>query len=207
MSLTEWALEQPIVYRLWQAPFVDQKLAPIRRDGSISRARRVLDVGCGPGTNTALFPHADYVGIDHNPAYIDVARRRHGRNFIVADVTEYEVENEDAFDFILVNSLLHHLQDGDVTTLLRHLTSLLAVDGRIHMIELVLPKRASAPRLLAKWDRGKYARPIDEWRSLLDRVVACETFEPFPVGVRGLALWEMLYVKAARPLAEAPPAG
>jgi trans-aconitate methyltransferase len=201
MSLVERALEQPIVYRLWQAPFVEQKLTPIRRDGSLERARRVLDVGCGPGTNTALFPDADYVGIDHNTAYIETARRRHGRRFVVADVTTYELQGEEPFDFILVNSLLHHIDDRDVTILLRHLRSLLSEEGRIHMIELVLPDRSSLPRLMAKWDRGKYARPLAEWRSLVGAVVECVAFEPFSVGVGPFAVWEMLYLKGAAPAA------
>jgi SAM-dependent methyltransferase len=203
VSLVERALEQPIVYRLWQAPFVEQKLAPIRRDGSIERARRVLDVGCGPGTNTALFSKADYIGIDHNPAYIETARRRYGRRFVVADVTTYELEGEEPFDFILVNSLLHHLDENEATTLLRHLRSLIGEDGHIHMIELVLPERPRLPRLMAKWDRGNYPRPLEQWRSLVGEVFHCEAFQPFSVGVRRLAVWEMVYLKAARPRAAA----
>ena len=71
MKLTDWLLERPLVYQLWQKPFVEQKLTPILRRGDITRARRVLDVGCGPGTNTSQFGNADYIGIDINPSYIE----------------------------------------------------------------------------------------------------------------------------------------
>ena len=83
----ESILEQPVVYRLSQAPFVGQKLVPILAHNDLGRVRRVLDVGCGPGMNTALFAHADYLGIDINPKYIANARRRFRRDFLVADAT------------------------------------------------------------------------------------------------------------------------
>ncbi|HXF97663.1 MAG TPA: class I SAM-dependent methyltransferase [Gaiellaceae bacterium] len=62
-------LERPTVYLAWQRPFASAKLAPVKRHNDFRRARRVLDVGCGPGTNAAEFAHADYLGIDVNHAY------------------------------------------------------------------------------------------------------------------------------------------
>ena len=56
-------LEHPAVYALWQAPFAKQKFAPIERRIAGHAIRRILDVGCGPGTNAARFDGADYVGI------------------------------------------------------------------------------------------------------------------------------------------------
>ena len=52
---TERLLEQPLSYRLWQAPFAEAKFEPVRRHNDLGRVRRVLDVGCGPGTNTHHF--------------------------------------------------------------------------------------------------------------------------------------------------------
>jgi len=86
--------------------------------------RRVLDVACGPGTNTNFFADADYLGIDFNERYIRAARKRYGRNFVVADVRKYVAAPEDRFDFVLVNSFLHHLDTSDVLGILTHLQSL-----------------------------------------------------------------------------------
>src|SRR5207248_8165202 len=97
-------MELTHAYRLWQAPFVDAKFAPILAHNDIRRVRRVLDVGCGPGTNAHLFSGVSYVGIDHNPSYIAYARNRFKGNFVVADATTYEVESTERFDFILANS-------------------------------------------------------------------------------------------------------
>ena len=68
-------MENTLAYRLWQAPFAERKLDPIRASGGFDGIRRVLDVGCGPGTNTHHFAGADYLGMDINPGYIADARR------------------------------------------------------------------------------------------------------------------------------------
>jgi SAM-dependent methyltransferase len=64
--LIERMMEFTPVYRLWIAPFAEQKLRPFRTQTDLTRVRRVLDVGCGTGTNTALFAGVDYLGIDIN---------------------------------------------------------------------------------------------------------------------------------------------
>ena len=82
------------MYGLWQMPFASAKFAPVKQHGAPSAARRVLDVGCGPGTNTRFFPKSDYLGLDINPRYIDQAERRFGKRFMVADVTRDELPRE-----------------------------------------------------------------------------------------------------------------
>ena len=87
-------MENTLVYRLWQAPFAEKKFAPVLAHNDLRTARRVLDVGCGPGTNSHHFEQSEYLGIDLNERYIDYARRRWRRNFLVADVTKYSVVGE-----------------------------------------------------------------------------------------------------------------
>jgi SAM-dependent methyltransferase len=194
-SIAEWLLERPSVYRLWMAPFAEQKLRPLIEFGDIDRVRRVLDVGCGPGTNAGRFAHAAYTGIDINPEYIASARKRHTGNFIVADVTTYQVEPDQQFDCILVNSLLHHIPTPDARRLLNHLRTLLSPSGAIHIIELVLPTRPSPSRALAKLDRGDYPRPFDEWKTLFSSCFDPLICIPHPIGAPGITLWEMIYFK------------
>ena len=190
-SLTQF----PAVYRLWQAPFVRDKLAPLLRRNEIARARRVLDVGCGPGTNAGEFLHAEYVGIDLSESYIDAARQRHPGTFKVADVRTYEAVSEDRYDFVLINSLLHHLDSASVSHILEAVSNQLADDGHVHILELVLPKRISLSQALARLDRGDYPRPLDEWHQLFGEVFEELVFEPYVVGRLGIAMWEMVYFK------------
>src|SRR5256885_3509708 len=145
MKLGAAALEHTLAYRLWQAPFADKKLAPLFAHNDLRAVRRVLDVGCGPGTNTGHFGHADYVGVDINPRYIAYARRRYGREVLVADVTAGP--NLGArFDCGLVNSFLHHVYDAGADRILGPPAPLLNPAGHLHAPEPVLPARRSPAR-------------------------------------------------------------
>jgi SAM-dependent methyltransferase len=195
MNIKDQLLEQTIVYSLWQAPFAAEKLAPILNHNDLSTVRRVLDVGCGPGTNTGYFSQQDYLGIDINPSYIESARKKHNRPFIAADLTTYTDEKAGKFDFILVNSFLHHVEDSDVRGILSRLPRWLASDGYVHIIELAIPVEPSVARLLAKWDRGKFVRPMGKWRGLFEEHLDIVMFEPYTIKLMGTTLWNMVYCK------------
>lgn len=199
MGLVTRLLEQPLVYRAWQAPFAETKFAAVRRHNDLSRVRRVLDVGCGPGTNTHHFADADYLGIDINPKYVEAAARRTGRRFIAADATVYSVPQDQRFDFIFLNSFLHHIDTPSVTRLLGNLVTLLCPDGRVHILELVMPPRPSIARVLAQLDRGDYPRPVETWRALFRDVFESEVEEEYSLTGAGIVLWHFLYFRGRSP--------
>lgn len=195
VGLFDVILSQPIAYRLWMAPWAARKLEPVLRNNDVRSIKRVLDVGCGPGTNAPSFAHADYVGVDLNEQYVRDARKRFGRNFVAADVRGNDFPVGNGFDCILVNSLLHHLDLESTRTLLRRFTELLTPDGHVHIIELVLPDNLSVPWALAKADRGHYPRPLAEWKELFSESFTPVVFEPFRLNGGPLTLWELVYFK------------
>lgn len=187
-------MQNRFLYSAWQAPFARDKIAPVLAHNDLGCVQRVLDVGCGPGTNARWFQHCDYTGVDMNRAYIEYARRRYQRKFIVADVTEHEFASEQ-FDFVLANSLLHHIADAEARLLLRRMAALLTASGHVHIIDLVLPESAGISRTLARHDRGLFPRPLEEWREMF-----CESFEPvvcepFAICRIGVPLWQLVYFK------------
>ena len=193
MRFMERILEHPAVYAASQALFIEEKFAVIQRHLQHQRIRRILDVGCGPGINAPLFGDAEYVGIDLNERYLEVARQRYRGRFIQADVSTADLAWLGTFDTILVNSLLHHLPDEGVRTLLRQLRALLEPTGTIHMLELMWPDRGSVVGLVgAAIDRGRYARRIDAWRQLFEEHFETLSLEPhaFKAG-----LWAQLYFR------------
>lgn len=182
-------------YRLWQAPFAEKKLAPLLQHNDVGKARRVLDVGCGPGTNANHFNHSEYLGLDWSKSYVAYAKRRFSGEFIVADVCSYEPPPGILYDFILVNSFLHHINEEHSLRILFKLKDLLTKDGHVHILDLVMPERVGVPRLLAKWDRGDFARPLEKWRSLFSLNFEPVLIEPYALTVFGITLWNMVYFK------------
>jgi SAM-dependent methyltransferase len=188
--LIERFLEHPAVYAVWQAPFVSQKFAPVERHLAHRDIRRILDVGCGPGTNAPRFAGADYVGVDINERYLAIARAKYRGQFIQADLRTAELSSLGTFDTILVNSVLHHLPDDAVTRILVQLHNRLGPDGRVHILELVLPDRRSLARMMARLDRGRYARRLAAWRELFDARFEPVSVEPYEFAG---SLWAMVY--------------
>jgi SAM-dependent methyltransferase len=195
MKLATPIMENTHAYRLWQAPFAEKKFAPIPAHNDLREVRRVLDVGCGPGTNTPHFAHTSYLGIDHNLRYLEHARRRYGRAFLVADITRPALAPAARFDFILINSFLHHVNTSSARGLLSQLGALLTEDGHVHILDLVLPARPSVARLLARLDRGEFPRPLGEWKQIFSETFETEVFEPYALTGLGATLWEMVYFK------------
>jgi SAM-dependent methyltransferase len=190
-------LEVPLVYRSWQAPFAAAKLRPFLAQVDLTGAPRVLDIGCGPGTNAAVFAGCDYVGIDINADYIRTAASRYPGRWLVGDVTDETVLPDAQFDCVFANSLMHHLDDHSVRNLLSRMARLTAPGGRIHVLDLVLPPHLSAGRLLARLDRGRFARPVEQWRAMLNEHLREEHFQPYRFGLPLMPLWHMIYFVGA----------
>jgi hypothetical protein len=63
------------------------------------------------------------------------------------------------------------------------------------MLELVLPENPSVARLLAQWDRGKFARPPAKWECLFEQLFEPVVYEQYPLTGMGVTLWNMVYCK------------
>ena len=195
MRVRDRLLEHPAVYSTWQAPFAAEKFAPVERRLRGREIRRVLDVGCGTGTNAARFDGIDYVGIDINDRYLQIARARFRGRFMTADLTTADFSSLGTFDTILVNSFLHHVPDADVERILAQLARLLSRQGSVHILELVLPERKTLAWLMARLDRGKFPRPLGRWRELFAAALEPVVIEPYFLGGR---LWSMIYFQGRR---------
>ncbi|MBS4096455.1 MAG: class I SAM-dependent methyltransferase [Sulfuricella sp.] len=85
---------------------------------------RVLDLGCGPADITLRFaralPQASFVGIDGAPAMLELGRQaaiRNGLDDRIALEQHYLPDPDlpsQAWDAVVSNSLLHHLNDPSV---------------------------------------------------------------------------------------------
>ena len=172
-------LERPGGYELFQRiigarrarrRFVDEVLRPFP-------GMRVLDIGCGAGTLLDLLPEdVAYTGFDMNPVYIESAKRAYGdrARFFCARVGDDSVDpGEGAYDLVVAKSVLHHLDDDGVRTLLETAKRALCAGGVFASIDPVRHDgQALVARMLIALDRGARVRTGERYAAL-----ASETFE------------------------------
>lgn len=184
------------LYLAWQAPFIKQKMAPLLRRHPGLPFRRVLDVGCGPGVNAGAFAHTAYLGVDLDRGYVATAKARYGDRFIEGDAGDLRIPGAPQFDCILINSLLHHLNDVQLRALLQSAQRILLPGGGIYVMDLHLPATGGLPRALALADRGHFARPLARLRALLAEECTIRVEEEFTLHLGPLTLWRMVYFEA-----------
>ncbi|MBK9152675.1 MAG: class I SAM-dependent methyltransferase [Chloracidobacterium sp.] len=179
--LKEKILESSLGYALWSAPINNSKEAAIKSMlAKCPGVNRILDVGCGPGTNAHFFSGWDYVGIDLNQRYIEDAKKKHpDKRFFSADATGLDLDGE-RFPLILINSLMHHLSDEECAKLLEGIRPILTEGGRVIVQEPLIPSDDERlMRFLMKQDRGDYFRTRLAWDEIFAAggfAVAAEEF-------------------------------
>ncbi|MDT7689148.1 MAG: hypothetical protein QOE46_1907 [Acidobacteriota bacterium] len=99
-----------------------------------AKGLRVLEIGCGLGTDGARFARAGaiYTGVDLTEAAVSLARRRFeleglAGEFRVADAERLEFDDE-SFDLVYTHGVLHHTPDAAAAV--REVHRVLAPRGR-----------------------------------------------------------------------------
>lgn len=144
----------------------------------------VLDLGCGTAEYAELFPTARYLGVDIHPGYIEFAKKRMPKHrFVVADVRTWTGADE-RFDLVMINGVLHHLDDAGVAEFLATAQRLAKPGGTLLVIEDV--DLADAPlgtRLVHLLDHGEHIRDAARWEQLVSAVTPIARSETYVSGV------------------------
>src|SRR3984957_19656952 len=162
--------------------FEDERTRPVRDLLSALpdiQARKVIDLGCGPGNSTELlaarFPGALVSGIDSSSDMIAAAARRLPQvQFTIGDIETWK--DPGPFDVILANAVLHWVPDH--STLLPALIARLASGGGL---AIQMPDNLDVPahRLMREIaEKGPWATVLAArarwWNG--SRAVACGRF-------------------------------
>jgi 2-polyprenyl-3-methyl-5-hydroxy-6-metoxy-1,4-benzoquinol methylase len=120
-------------------------------------ARRLLDVGCGPGTFIGNYAGGiEALGIDASAEQIGYATRHYGsacHRFEVRAAAEVVATGE-RFDAVTMIELIEHLPATDVRDLLPHVRSLLAPAGTL----VVTTPNYASPWPLIEWGVNRTSR-------------------------------------------------
>lgn len=183
------------LYQQLHRRLLSRKLGPMKSKIPEFRQKRVLELGCGPGTLAPLMQHAArYRGLDIDAQAIELARANFPwAEFAVADISAPLTQSSGPFDVVIIHSVLHHLDDSAAAGALENVSSQLSPEGRFYLIDLLLPGSVSVAYLLAKLDRGDFPRREEEWKRLVEvDFEACEQ-RRFSLRVFGLVGWHLWY--------------
>ncbi len=170
-SSMKWLLNHPSLYMFYQTIIgakrarrrcVEQYVRPVA-------GQRVLDVGCGPGYVIEYLPQVDYVGLDIDAQYIEYAQRRYGDagEFHCVELTDQNADSFGEFDVVMLNGVVHHLDDQQTVDLLKLLRSCLTPGGRVVTLDgCYRDKMSPISRYLLRHDRGEHVRTEDQYVSL-----------------------------------------
>jgi len=140
---------------------------PSAADFAAARGLRVLEIGCGLGTDGAQFAKAgaNYTGIDLTEAAVELARKRFEMFDLPGEFRTADAENlnfpDESFDLVYSHGVLHHTPD--TTKAIREIHRVLRPGGRAvvmlyhrnsynYRVNISLLRRAGAQ--LLKWDSG-----------------------------------------------------
>ena len=142
----------------WQAPFASEKFAPVER--RLRGARRfsacwmwVWDAG----TNAASIRRRRLRRHRHQRAVPAAGRARgSGARSFTADLTTADLSSLGTFDIDSRQQLSSSCRRRGGRANSRPVAHVLAPEGRVHILELVLPERKSLAWMMARLDRGRY---------------------------------------------------
>ena len=135
------------------------------------RPLRVLDIGCGPAAFWDRYKdlgQITYIGIEPNKAYVDVARLRFPDiELHVGQVREVGASIDGTFDLVVLEGVLHHIDDETAREVLAFGAEKLKQGGRLVALDTAfVPRQNPIARVLARLDRGKNVRTLNGYREL-----------------------------------------
>jgi trans-aconitate 2-methyltransferase len=132
----------------------------------LDNVRRIVDLGCGPGTSTAVlrerWPDGEIIGVDNSTAMIEKARASDLKcTWILDDVAGWAAGNKDMFDLLFANAALHWVP--------KHREVIPSLLWKTRALAVQMPVQSAAPahRLLremaASDEWAEFFRKAPEW--------------------------------------------
>lgn len=159
-------------------------------------ARRVIDIGCGPGNSTAVlaerFPGASLLGIDSSPAMIEAARAAcPGAEFRICDAGRELSALGDGFDVAFSNACIQWIPDHP--RLVRDMLGLLRPGG---VLAVQTPMNYEEPihRIIGEVTASAEWRDYFPNPRIFFNLTQPEYFDLLAEVSSGFAIWETTYI-------------
>lgn len=183
-------LESPVLYQAFQVAggFFGARVRAISEYLAVRPGSRVIDVGCGPGFIVAHLPAGiDYFGFDIDSRYIAYAQRHFADKgtFQCRPFDETTAAALGPSDIVMMNGVIHHLDDVTAITLLNAIRKALNPSGTLFTLDNCFHEgQSKIASFLASNDRGRFVRSDAAYKALLQSV-----FEAVETHVRDDLSW------------------
>ena len=153
----DWLL--PLYDPLWRYVFREKNLrSEIHAHAKIGARSRVLDVGCGTGTQALLIkrahPDAEVIGLDGDPGALAIAKRKIAREGLEVGLDEGLATAlpyaDGRFDRVVSSFVFHHLEVPDKRRAAAEILRVLAPGGSFLLVDFGAP-RTRVERALARF--------------------------------------------------------
>ena len=173
MSMTEFLLK-PQIFSLIRPFFHNgfEGRKKIIEELNIISEEKIIDIACGVGTFSTLVP-GEYTGIDINTNFINFAKRKYKKNFLVADASNLKMFNDKSFDKALLIDCIHHLSDDKVKKILQETCRI--TKNKILIIDVAeQTKNNFIGKFLLKMDVGKFTRTSSKLKNIISQFLDIE---------------------------------
>lgn len=166
------SLERPELYHAFQIAggFFGARVRAFKSYVDFANVRRLFDIGCGPGHIVQYIPAGiEYIGFDTDARYVDFANRRFGAKgrFVLQPFDASSVQEFGRPDLILMNGVLHHMDDATAGAVLKEVASALPDTGAFFALDGCYSEGQNPiSRYLIDNDRGKFVRAPEEYQRL-----------------------------------------
>ncbi len=163
-------LNQPKIFDLFLKLFGDRTIIKkvIRDELDIQNEGKILDLGCGTGDLSLVFSPHNYIGVDFSRDYLEFARKKYKRNFILMDAANL-LFDDNYFDLVFVSGLLHHLPNEILQRVLEEVKRVIKPTGKVLIFEVsyTAHDKGLFKKLIRALDRGKYIREYNTLHEII----------------------------------------
>ena len=164
-------------------------------DDHYNKGDKVLDFGCGIGSNSKLFHHNDYIGVEVDESRVLSSRLKYPKSkfvqipFISAPSDKIPFE-DNSFDLVFISLCLHHIDSNTCKLLLKEFSRVLKHNGKIIGIEpCIISENYFSNIFMNIIDAGDYILPIEEYK----QIYSSEAFQIKDINIVktfGYHLWQ-----------------
>jgi len=164
-------------------------------DDYYKKGDRVLDFGCGVGSNSTLFHHDDYIGVEVDESRVLSSRLKYPASKFekipfISTLNDKIPFGDNSFDIIFISLCLHHIDSDTCKLLFKEFSRLLNENGKIIGVEpCILSKKYFSNVIMNVIDAGDYILPIEEYK----QIYSSEAFDVEDVNIvktAGYHLWQ-----------------